>query len=86
MNKYTLNFVAQCPVNGQHIDYRLILSANRPIFVEDISALCGEAAALPKPYHENIADFLYEKLGGYQEIAAFHHGVLIETTRGKINS
>ena len=47
----------------------------------DIAA--GEAAQdLPKPYHENIADMLFEKFGGSQRLRAFHHGVEIETVRG----
>jgi len=51
--------------------------------VELIAEACRRAAeTLPKPYHENIADALYEQFGGLQIMRAFHHGTEIISIRG----
>jgi hypothetical protein len=82
MNVYRYRFCALCPNNRRTITYSLELTSDRTIMVEEIVA-AGEAAQdLPKPYHENIADMLFEKFGGSQRLRAYHHGVEIETVRG----
>jgi hypothetical protein len=45
--------------------------------VEEIISLCSKEST----YHEDLADILYDSLGGYQIINAYHHGVWIKTIR-----
>lgn len=82
-NVYRQRFTAPCCNNGLVVIYDLEIEteSDRFIMVEDIQAACVEAAALPKPYHENIADFLLGRFGGWQVIRAHHHGTDIETRR-----
>lgn len=84
VNLYRQRFTAPCCNNGQSViyDIELEVPADQTIMVEDIQAACVEAAALAKPYHENIATFLHLKFGGRQTITAHHHGTDIETRRG----
>jgi hypothetical protein len=84
MNIYRHRFTAPCCNNGIVVIYDLELAVEDAvcIMVEDIQAACIEAADLPKPYHENIADFLFARFGGSQIIKAHHHGTDIETRRG----
>lgn len=82
LNIYRHRFTATCPNNGQTIAYRLEIEAESVIMVEDIDKHCRAAALCNKPYHENIANYLYASLGGRQTIIAWHHGTEIETRRG----
>lgn len=82
MNIYTHTFAAPCPNNARQVDYTLRIETVRVIWAEDIVAACESAAKCEKPYHETMADLLYERFGGRQTITAFHHGVGIETHRG----
>jgi poly(3-hydroxybutyrate) depolymerase len=82
VNIYRARFSATCPNNGATIAYQLAIEAPFIIMAEAITAACTAAAECPKPYHENIADFLHSKLGGRQVITAHHHGVDIITVRG----
>jgi len=82
LNIYRYRFWVPCPNNGRAISYTLKLETGRTIMVEDIIAAGEHALTLEKPYHENIADMLYERFGGEQGLRAFHHGVEIETRRG----
>jgi hypothetical protein len=83
INTYRQTFTAPCCNNGLVVIYDLEIEvgADRFIMVEDIQAACVEAAKLPKPYHENIADYLFGLFGGRQTIRAHHHGTDIETRR-----
>ncbi|WP_028970137.1 hypothetical protein [Sphingomonas sp. URHD0057] len=83
MNIYRQRFTAPCCNNGLVVIYKLKIETADTIMVEDIQAACVEAAGLPKPYHENIADFLSDRFGGRQRIRAHHHGTDIETRRGE---
>lgn len=85
MNIYRQRFTAPCCNNGLVVIYELTIEVadDRFIMVEDIQTACVEAAKLPKPYHENIANFLFDKFGGEQRIEAHHHGTNIETRRGE---
>ena len=82
MNKYTHVFASPCPNNSRQVDYTLEINTSRTIMVEEIVAACQEATRCAKPYHETMAEFLYEKFGGRQIMRAHHHGVDIETIRG----
>lgn len=82
MNIYRYVFTGPCPNNQRAIDYWLEIRAQRVIMVEEIAAECDRAKEAEKPYHETIADRLFEKFGGQQRMVAFHHGVWIETLRG----
>lgn len=82
MNIYRHRFSVDCPNNGQHIDYALEVRAFHLVMAEDIVTACAGAAGIERPYHENIADMLHARFGGWQRLVAFHHGVEIETLRG----
>lgn len=77
MNIYSHSFTSKCPNNGAVISYELEIRSNRVIMVEEIVSLC----AVDTTYHEDLADRLYNILGGQQIMTAFHHGVRIQTIR-----
>lgn len=78
LNVYRYTFMATCPVDGASIEYRLQIEADSPIKAEQIVAEC----TFNQPeFHESIADWLLEKLGGRQVLTATHTGVEIETRR-----
>ncbi len=83
-NIYRTLFEAPCVVNEQKVEYDLRIETTRTIMVEDIQAAVVEAVKLEKPYHETMADFLFERFGGRQSMTAFHHGVEITTERGAL--
>ena len=60
------------------ITYQLKITARRVIRVED---LIDAVSLLDRGYHEEIADALFHEFGETQTLSAFHHGVLIVTTR-----
>lgn len=82
MNRYRHQFTVQCPENGQNILYFLTMDHPEVVMVEQIMAAANRSKMCVKPYHENVADYLYDQLGGAQYIRAHHHGVTIETFRG----
>lgn len=79
MNIYRHTFVAQCPADGEQIIYALEIRSPTMIRVEHIRT---STALIKRGYHEEIADTLYEHLGGEQRIIATHQGVEIESIRG----
>jgi len=81
VNTYKYNFEIECPNNNnQRIAYRVEITVDRVIMVENIASFFLSYTAA---YHEEIADASYETFGGYQVITAHHHGVDVETTRGR---
>jgi hypothetical protein len=80
MNIYCHDFISACPNNGKPIFYELEIRTHAVIMVEEIIAAC----AVPKIYHEALADKLTAQFGGMQLLRAFHHGVRIETVRGTL--
>ena len=57
-----------------------MIESKETIMVEHILDACG---SLEPGYHEDLADQIFEKLGGGKHVlVAYHHGVLIETIRG----
>jgi hypothetical protein len=78
-NTYRYSFTSTCPNNGEEITFSLEVLSEEMILVEDIIAA---AAQHPVAYHEEIADELFDELGGKQILCAHHHGVDIETRRG----
>lgn len=78
MNIYRLTFAATCPNDGDLILYKLEIRTEQLIYVEHLKA---ETALIKRGYHEEIADQLYERLGGEQRITATHQSVEIETLR-----
>ena len=81
MNKYTIKFVAKCPENGKVIEYTLKVRCD---FVIQVERLTDFALSTHESFHEDLADELQEMFGGRQKLTAFHHGVKIETYRGKV--
>jgi hypothetical protein len=81
MNIYTRTFVAMCPNNGATIIYTLRIETDKMIQVEHIVTA---TQMIGKGYHEVIADSLHAQFGGLQVMRAHHHGVDIETVRGKL--
>lgn len=77
MNIYFYKFTAKCPNNNLVIHYELTIYSKKTIMVEEIISLCSKEST----YHEDLADILYDSLGGYQIINAYHHGVWIKTIR-----
>lgn len=80
MNIYTCRFEADCPNNSLHIAYTLRIETLEMIQVERIVAA---TALIKRGYHEQIADELHCRFGGRQVLKAHHHGVDIETIRGR---
>lgn len=78
MNTYSTEFFSYCPSNDVRVHYKLVIQTKAVIIVEDLLA---ELRNQHRNYHEKIADELHEKFGGKQTLTAFHHGVLIESTR-----
>lgn len=78
MNIYTASFSSRCPVNDAMIWYTLRIETERRLMVEAIQA---QLENIKPGFHEDIADEMLVKFGGYQIITAIHHGVQIETRR-----
>lgn len=78
MNIYTTHFHVKCPVNGARITYSLVIHTGDTIKAEDITD-CVDS--IGQGLHEDIADDLYARFGGSQELTADHHGVHIKTIR-----
>jgi len=70
MNIYRHRFSATCPANGRIVEYALEIRAHRMILAEDVVKACGQ---VKRAYHEQIAETLYNKLGGFQVLTA-HRG------------
>lgn len=85
LNIYRHVFAAPCPNNDRQVDYTLEIRTQRVIMVEEIMEICQAATKVDKPYHETMADFLFQHFAGEQSMVAFHHGVEIETRRGRID-
>lgn len=83
MNTYTTEFFATCPNNGIRIKYHLRIESQVVIAIEQIIAAIE---IIEEGFHEEIADDLLVRFGGVQTLAADHHGVTIETTRGRAMS
>lgn len=79
MNRYTTSFYANCPNNGIRIHYTLSIATYKVLSVEELVAACE---ATSEGFHEEIADAMFARFGGGQNLEAEHHGVTIETTRG----
>lgn len=79
MNRYKTKFKAKCPNNGDIIEYSLIIESCKMIQVEHITSFLHE---FNDGYHENFADYLQDKFGGFQRLTAIHGDVIIETERG----
>jgi len=92
INHYKKSFTALCPSNNIEIFYDLEIVSDFVIMVESIDAalnhindmICSEYADVLVGYHEQIADILYDQLGGRQSLVANHHGVDITTMRGEL--
>lgn len=78
MNTYTTEFFSNCPNNGVRIKYRLRIETGDAIPVEQITAAVESVGDV---FHEEAADYLFERFGGVQTLVADHHGVTIETVR-----
>lgn len=79
MNRYKVKFNAVCPVNGDSIEYSLVIESSKMIEAERImQAVSGFESG----FHEMIADSLHKTFGGKHLMTAIHSGVLIETERG----
>lgn len=83
LNEYRQRFAAPCCVNGLPVSYELTIWTADLVMVEEIQAAVAAAAALPQPYHETMADYLADRLGGLQVMRAHHHGTDLVTRRGR---
>lgn len=81
MNRYTYTFIVNCPTNGEGIIYRLRIEHTDVILVEHLKTACS---LWKTGYHEDIADDLHARFGGFQVMEAVHHGVTILTERGSL--
>lgn len=78
MNEYRARFVAKCPSNEIEVHYELMIETTRMILVERITQTVEKHT---RGYHEDIANSLFQELGGVQTLVAEHHGVTITTRR-----
>ena len=78
MNNYSTEFTARCPTNNLQIRYRLSISTDKVIRVEDILSC---VSGFNSGYHEDFADAIFDRFGGRQQLIANHHGVTISTER-----
>ncbi len=83
MNKYHVKFFAKCPTNSVRVEYTLVIIVRKTIRVE---TLIDAISKYDNWYHEDIADSLSDRFKGQQVLAAFHHGVFIETNRVSPNT
>ena len=81
MNAYTTEFFMNCPNNGLRVKYRLRIETHEMIPVEQITA---KVESFSEGFQEEVADELLFAFGGAQTLIADHHGVTIETTRGRM--
>lgn len=86
MNIYKKSFAVKCPNDGELIQYRIKISSEKIILVEDINRAIEVAKRRTDCYHESIADFLCSELPGEHIIFAQHQGVDVETRRGLFTS
>ena len=78
MNIYRYAFQANCPADGETIDYQLEIRHDDMIMAEDIVEVCR---ALTDDYQEIMADVIAGALPGSIKITATHSGVEVETIR-----
>lgn len=79
MNRYKVKFNAVCPVNGDSIEYSLMIESSKMIEAERIMEVVSNFVS---GFHEVFADALHKTFGGKHFMTAIHSGVLIETERG----
>lgn len=79
MNSYRTSFVGECPVNGDTVEYELLIETSDVIPCEELD---GAVSSIGAGLHESIADDLYQQFGGRQWLLAQHRAVEIETFRG----
>lgn len=79
MNRYKVKFNAVCPVNGDSIEYSLMIESSKMIEAERIMEV---VSGFGSGFHEVFADALHKTFGGKHFMTAIHGGVLIETERG----
>jgi hypothetical protein len=77
LNIYRHSFRAFCPTNKLSVDYLLTIESSRMIMIEKIQAAVVNLTG----YHEEIADHLWARFGGRQNLVAHHHGTDVETIR-----
>jgi hypothetical protein len=78
LNEYQHTFVATCPNDGDQIIYSLTIKTPKTIMVEHIKTA---TALIKKGIHEYIAEDLFLRFGGEQELTAVHQGVRIKSLR-----
>lgn len=78
MNIYRFTFWARCPVNGSAIKYQAEVRTQGVVMAEDLLSFGDECKA---GLHEEFADRMLARFGGFQRLTANHDGVEIETIR-----
>lgn len=78
MNIYRFTFWAKCPVNDAPIKYGAEVRTAGVVMAEALRAFGDECR---QGLHEDFADRMLERFGGFQRLTANHHGVEIETIR-----
>ena len=79
MNIYETSFFCLCPINNIRVCYRLKITTEDIIAVEELLAHIDRW--YESGFHESIADHLHETFGGDQTLVADHHSVTITTRR-----
>lgn len=79
MNIYRIQFVSECPINGEMVIYNLEISKDDFIAAESIE----KAVNVKMVLHENLANNLHREFGGRQVMTAKHGCVEIQTIRGE---
>ena len=78
MNTYKTTFIRNCPTNNLLVNYNLEIKTHETVMVEELLNFLEQEKNC---YHEDLADKLITKFGGYLIMIAFHHGVEIITER-----
>lgn len=78
MNIYKLKFYAECPSDGEMIEYDWTIESDVMLKVELLKQSCR---MIVSGYHENLADDLFKQYRKKQTIVAVHMGVEITTIR-----
>lgn len=78
MNIYKSEFFCICPNNNIRVKYHISIETDKTILVEKI---VDEINSIHNGFHEDIADYLFNRFGGKQILSADHHSVKITTIR-----
>jgi hypothetical protein len=79
MNTYETTHHAACPNGGLRDTYKITISSQATIMVEEILRALDQAPT--EIYQENLATFLRATLGAEVIVEGWHHGIKITSVR-----